>query len=541
MKTYNFSLDSLSFLDEIENEFFRKVVIKAFASGPNAHTLPVDEDVLRRCSYTIYNKPILWKYNPYTDDAMSHEKDEVPCGFVPENEHNPILFSKETVNGEEKTFLIVNALIWTKYCGRLIEIFKRDDMHKDVSIEIAIIEDKENSTDKPKIKDFVVSGITILGEYINPAVKGCEAVLLAFAEDKDKYLNSFDEKYIAIDNSKESAVSGSWSNPRRKLFNPIVEASNTKSLLRESYLIGDFNSENPEITKFKYPHHVVRNGKLVIHKDGLQAAFQRASQQGIVQGNVKSHLLRHYRELGLSTENFSEFNISKEEFDLYFSDEFSNNESVGEIEMADNNALETGITSPTDVDFSTDGNDKKETEVVNNADDKNVSDVHCDDNNGNDNGNNDKNENDDGNDKDDKDDKGDNKEEKMSIEEAMAEIGKLTAKCGELESANAAYMAKLCDYDELKKFKEETEAKMAKEAEFAAMSKVMSEIADRGIEMSDSEKEALMGKFSEFSSIDAWTNYVKAQIFDKAENIDSVIRMGLPFENPVKKPSSIWD
>lgn len=72
----------------------------------------------------------------------------------------------------------------------------------------------------------------------------------------------------------------------------------------------------------KYPHHVIKDGKLVVSISGVQAAFQRASQQGIVEGDVKAHLLRHYRELGLNEENFQE----KEERDL------PNNEEENKVE-----------------------------------------------------------------------------------------------------------------------------------------------------------------------------------------------------------------
>lgn len=541
-KIYNFAVDSAVFFEEIENKLFRRITIRAFATGDNAHTLPVDLDVLERCAHTVYNKPIVWKYNSYTDDAMSHEKDEIPCGFVPENENNPIRF----VEDMGKVFLVIDALIWTKYCGRLIEIFKRDDMQKDVSIEIAILEDENYDGDRPKIKDFVVAGITILGEYINPAVKGCKADLLEFAEDKKKFLEelSFDENYIPIVNTKKASVDGEWSNPRRKLFNPIIKASNRKSLLKEAYLIGDFNTDEPEITKFKYPHHLVKNGRLVIQQRGVEAAFQRASQQGIVSGNVKAHLLRHYRELGLNTQNFAEFNISEEDFNLYFAEEFSKYESVGETNMVEDNKILDGV-EETKVENA----DKEDVECADNTDVECAQkEVHCDDD-----------EDDDENDLD--EDRGkdtkeeevarrerketkeeiEDEEEKMSLEKAMAEIDRLNARCSELEAGNQAYMCQLKEFDELKKFKEEALAKAAKEAEFTAMEKVMSEISDRGIDMADSEKEELMAKFSEFSSIDAWSNYVKAQVFDRAENVGNVVRMGLPFESKKKSVSSIWD
>ena len=329
---FKFSVDNAERIKDINDALFKRLRIKAFATGENAHTLPIQEDVLKRAAKTIYNKPILWKYNPYIEDAMGHEKDEVPCGFVPESEDNPIRFIQEN----DKTYLLIDALIWTRYSGKLVDIFIRDDMRKDVSIEIHYLQSPESLEDyKPDIEDFVITGITILGEYVNPACKGCEAEMLEFSEDKEKYLkNMADSSIIKIDNSKESSVDGKWENPRRKLFNPIIKSKNKSSLLKEAYLVTGEIDDDPEITKFKYPHHVIRNGNLVIHKNGLQAAFQRASQQGIVSGKIKAHLMKHYKELGLNSENFAEFGISNEEFCNYFYDKLDY-EGVGESNMTD--------------------------------------------------------------------------------------------------------------------------------------------------------------------------------------------------------------
>ena len=37
------------------------------------------------------------------------------------------------------------------------------------------------------------------------------------------------------------------------------------------------------------------------------------------------------------------------------------------------------------------------------------------------------------------------------------------------------------------------------------------------------------------------TIYVKAQAFDRVENIDGVVRIGLPYTNNNTRPKSIWD
>lgn len=529
-----FSVDSVKLLDDIEKSLFRKIEIKAFATGENSHTLPIDKDVLERGAKTIYKKPILWKYDKYFDDAMGHEKDEVPCGFVPEpseTEDNPIKFVEE--NG--KIYIVIYALIWTRYCGRILDIFRRDGLHKDVSIEIATIEDESVMSDKPKVTDFVVAGITILGEFINPACKGCEAELLEFSESQKEYYKTldFENNAIEIDNSKDSATDGSWSNPRRKLFNPISKASNKRALLKEAYLIGDFDSEEPEITKFKYPHHVVRNNKLIIHISGIQAAFSRAKQQGIFSGDVKSHIQRHYRELGLSNENFANFGMSDEEFELYFADNFSNIERNGESSMALDKEKEQDMSTEAKKEEMAEEVKKEEMAKEESKEEKSVGFKKNEDDDPDD-----KEKEDKGNDDDDDDD--DKSEQKMSMK-----MKEMSEKMEKLEKENKAYMSQIesmSDYNDLKKFKEDTEKEKVKQEEMAQMKQVMCDIEERGFKMSEDDKKEFMGKIREFSSVDAWKNYVKAQAFDRAEKLDDLVRMGLPYQTEKKSDSgSIWD
>lgn len=488
IKMQKFAMDSVEFVDSAEKSLFRHMRIKAFASGENTWTLPVDEDVLKRGADTIYNKPILWKYNKYTDDANTHDLDEVPCGFIPKEEDNPVTFEQSE---DERLFIVINALIWTKYCGRLIEIFKRDDYRKSVSIEIIVNADEPAFGEKPEIKDFVVAGITILGELIDPACKGAEATLLNFSaedfdKDKESYLQevSFADS-IEIDNSIESAISGTWHNPRRALFTPIVNASNKESLLKEAYLVHG-NPDDPIMADYKYPHHVIRNGKLVLHEDGVKAAFSRAAQQGIVSGDVKEHLLRHYRELKLDTENFAE--LIKE--------------SAGVKNM---------------------GDEKKILDVIEGFIEKIKDKIEVE-----------------------------NEECEHDCEYFDKVFNKVCEACKKMaedleavKADNEAYMAKveaMADYEELKKFKEDTLEKEAKEKEMAQMQEVMADIEKRGVEMSDKDKEELIGKFATFSSIDAWTNFVKATMFDKVEKFDDVVRIADTSTHEGQKSSgSIWD
>jgi len=86
------------------------------------------------------------------------------------------------------------------------------------------------------------------------------------------------------------------------MFNKLLAAPNYAALIKEAYLVYP-NRIAPDSTYtgsgVGYPHHVIRGNKLVVHKRGLQAAYSRARQQGIFGGEVRRHILKHYRELSL--------------------------------------------------------------------------------------------------------------------------------------------------------------------------------------------------------------------------------------------------
>lgn len=557
----NFDVDRIEFEKEKSNRF-RKGIIYAFADGPNAHTHPISSEVLTKCANSIYDIPIVCKYCDFVEDFLAHEEDEIPIGFVKEttaNYSNPIRFEKLD---DGRTFIVIEGLIWQKYSGNAIEVMERSDKRKSVSVEL-VVTDGEEVDGKLEVKEFVLQGITILGDFVTPAVRDAH-IKLEFSADKRDYLE-FMANNIKIDNTKEAAAHGAWSNPRRKLFAPISKASNVAALVREAYLINDGSDTEPKISKLKYPHHVVRDGKLVIHVDGLQAAFQRAKQQDIFRGAVKAHIARHYKELGLSTENFADFGLDKVDFSMLFDNVKNENEGVGEIGMANeikNAELEPEVAcSDEDVKAEkvecaskpeeTSGDEKTE-EMADNKPEEDMADNKPEDEdkpeeNMADDSESDKKESDDEEDEEedaDEEAKEDEEkdEEKMSFEDAMAKIAEMSETISKLENDNNAYMAKIAemsDYEELKQFKCMAEEKAKKEEEMAKMESVMCDIESRGITMSDSDKEKLMAKFSEFDSADAWANYVKAQAFDMYGSDFDNSKIGLPFGEP--KATSIWD
>ena len=510
MSLIKFSIDSMEVLDSMEDSLFREVRIKAFASGENVHTMPIDEDVIVRASKTIYNKPILWKYNKYLDDALGHEKDEVPCGFVPEKFHgkdNEVLLERI----DNRLFIVIKALIWTRYCGRLIDIFNRDDNRKDVSVEIATIEDESFKGNKPRILDFVIAGITILGEWINPACKGCEAELLAFSDDQKKYMDKINNNCAIIDNDIVKFSNVKWTNPRRVLFNKINSFANKEELLKETYaVIG--NLDNPKYSDFRFPHHMLDGDKLIIDINGLNNVLNNIEA---LDNEARNHILRHYNELSISNDNFKDFNLSSDIYHKYLSSDKNVGDNMNnEKDMCKDAKMEKDLEKEKMCNCSEEKVVEKEK-----IDEKKVVD-----------------------------------KEKMSehvVEECYSDDGKpipcsekvkeMAEKMAKLEEENKAYMAeieKMADYEELKKYKEMAEAEKAKEEQMSKMNKVMTDIEEKGVKMTEDEKKKLMSKVTEFSDIDAWSNYAKSYVFDN--NIGNSDMFALPYGNN-RKYSSIWE
>lgn len=197
-KLISFSVDEIEnpkTLQEINDSQFTKVRIKAFSTGVTRHNYAFNEDVLKAAAFSILGKPVLYKYNMWTDDASSHEPDEIQCGFIPKDETDAdISFEYDEATG--KTFLYVNAYLWKVYQEKLINILQRDNGIKSVSVEMWLIEYVDNGGNSPiDVKQFVFNGVTILGDDVTPACEGAAMEVVKFSiEDYTKAECEFKEK-----------------------------------------------------------------------------------------------------------------------------------------------------------------------------------------------------------------------------------------------------------------------------------------------------------------------------------------------------------
>ena len=511
-KILKFALDNIEEIDEKatsayekkKKERFAKVKIRLFGDGENAHTEPVDLEAIKRSADSAYDIPLIAELNPYRmeNDFGGHGTltgKECCFGVIKESKDNPSTYEHDSKTG--KTYLTLYGLIWRKYFNNIVDILISKDNQTEVSVELDQVEGGLSQNGKPKLEQFVLNGVTFLGRVTSAACQGSMAQLcfsiensVAFEKDKEMLFSNT----IEIVNSKETAVDSQWTNPRLKLLGPIREANNRSSLLKEAYLFAKDTGEETTLSDVSYPHHVVRNGKLLLHIKGVQ---------GKVEGAAKQHLLRHYRTLGLNTENFKEFGLTQEQFLLYFAEDLRKEDAMLDetktLEQEEQEAIE-GLTcdeAPGAVEKSED----KEDEEVEKEEEKREDDEEAD--------------------KDDKDEEIE-KEDAPTYEELMEKVSKLQAE-------NDAFMCKLqemADYDELKKFREDVIEKERQEAEMAEMTKVICGLESKGVKMSEDIKQEFYEKRNDFANISAWSNYVKAYAFDNCEisREDGIVNFELP-------------
>lgn len=521
----SFEVQKFSIMDDISDEQFAFVEVYVCHDGNNAHNMPISFEVLDRAKDTLKNKFLVAGYNGR--DFKGHEKNEMIVGFFPES--SKMWF--EEVNG--KKYLVAEAIMSKIYAKWAYDIFVQSNK-KDVSMEITIL-DTEEHDNVTNIKEFVFNGVTILGNSHTPACEGANASIIKFSKEnalrvyndhsssstiKKKYIErmvsvkkfeekdnedaipeestdtTYMDKNIVIDNKKEAAIEGeSWSNPGKKLYEPLLEAPNTESLVKEAYLIVNNGYKESPSEDLKYPHHEVRNGKLVLNVRGVEAAFQRASQEGIVSGNVKAHLLRHYRELGLSTDNFE---IMKEG-DGCMEKDMESKATREEVEKDD----EKEALKKQKEDEESDRDDAKEEAKKKEEDERSETDDY-------------------------KEKDKEEKEEKMEVKEKMCDDKESLET---LKAENMALKEKISKYEEAEKTKE--------------VESVLAEV--RGV-FSEDEVSELRKKSEDFSleTINAFKNEVKAKAFEAMKNVEekntkSFTKMDInSLEKENKKSKYLW-
>lgn len=322
-------------LQPFDDERFLKLKIYVMHDKLNLNNSFFDMNTIEEAKESIKNIPIL-AYIKKTEDEMKDfaghevvltavEKDgekeykfyylERPIGVIPEINN----YHYEEI--EDKKYVVVDGYVWKTYANEALDIFERDG-EKSVSMEIKIDNgyfDKDNNY--YVITKYRYLGITVLGDDVAPAMVNARAEVYEklqyyqMIEELSEILKSYmagdvkmeeKKKEIEIDNSKESAImEENWGDiDKSELRKEIMSAENYRELVKEAYLVIEDGWEEAPSEHLKYPHHVIRDGKLVVHKQGCQVAYAFLQKNDPNNEDAKAHLEKHYKELGLEFEEY---------------------------------------------------------------------------------------------------------------------------------------------------------------------------------------------------------------------------------------------
>jgi len=192
----SFAIKNAELLSEEKESSFSILSLDFFASGKNLNDSYVSEETLNRTADTIKNCPVVWKYSSMFDDAGTHDKEEIACGFVPQHVE---IQRKKLEDG--RTMLTVISYVWKKFSGEILNFFKRDG-DKPISVELTLYEAKDRDDGLKELLDYKFEAVTILGSLITPAIPLAHATVMQFQKEySDAYIKEFSLKYENIDMS----------------------------------------------------------------------------------------------------------------------------------------------------------------------------------------------------------------------------------------------------------------------------------------------------------------------------------------------------
>lgn len=182
-KHLNFEVEDANIIEENPDSQFATAKVLAFSSGESRNDTYCSEEVLQSTAPSIYNKPILYNINNIFDDFNSHidPSKSLIAGFV-------VPDSAEFVRlPDNRLSLSVLIKLWKRYSPKAMEIFKRDGGKKKVSVEVDLIDSEEQPNGFLNMKNFVYSGICILGDLVTEASPGAQLEMMSFAKENEEY------------------------------------------------------------------------------------------------------------------------------------------------------------------------------------------------------------------------------------------------------------------------------------------------------------------------------------------------------------------
>ena len=204
-------LFSFESFEENETDDYLKLNIKACHTLVNNNRSNISKETMESALPTFANKPILADVCEYKDkkgnisyDFSGHTMQEIDdpfnsgqkrtnyieaiVGIIPET--NNIRMEKDPKS--DKEYVFVDGYVFKEYGNFAADIIKARNGNVDVSVELNVEEFSFDTREKVlNIEKFTFSGITLLGENVQPGMSGAHAE--AFSKNEE-------EKFIYNDN-----------------------------------------------------------------------------------------------------------------------------------------------------------------------------------------------------------------------------------------------------------------------------------------------------------------------------------------------------
>lgn len=356
LKCFELDSNQIRIRDILNDKNFLEIEIFAISdANPNRNRSHFTLESMQKGLESFNDKPILGFFNKQGDfeshngrvaydpeeqiDYWDNSNGEQILGFIRQTDR------KEIVERDGLHWICCTAMIYTQYNYKQVKKLLKDRKKK-VSVEIAVL-DSEMVDGVEYIKEFDLKGITILGSrngiQVKEGIEGAglsilevfdaarfsgqkQTIIQAYSqlEDDDKKkedgslaIEDF-EKALKVNKSKEAMSDTSWGDvDKAELRKRIVEASNFKEIADDVFLDLREGWEEGEVTKLKYPVMEIKGDELVYNRGALGSAKAYAEKNG--EEEVLKKLKAIYEHLDLDFE--AKFDCECDEFcDLYEDD-----------------------------------------------------------------------------------------------------------------------------------------------------------------------------------------------------------------------------
>lgn len=356
LKCFELDSNQIRIRDILNDKNFLEIEIFAISdANPNRNRSHFTLESMQKGLESFNDKPILGFFNKQGDfeshngrvaydpeeqvDYWDNSNGEQILGFIRQTDR------KEIVERDGLHWICCTAMIYTQYNYKQVKKLLKDRKKK-VSVEIAVL-DSEMVDGIEYIKEFDLKGITILGSrngiQVKEGIEGAglsilevfdaarfsgqkQTIIQAYSQLEDDEKKKEDgnlaiedfEKALKVNKSKEAMSDTSWGDvDKAELRKRVVEASNFKEIADDVFLDLREGWEEGEVTKLKYPVMEIKGDELVYNRGALGSAKAYAEKNG--EEEVLKKLKAIYEHLDLDFE--AKFDCECDEFcDLYEDD-----------------------------------------------------------------------------------------------------------------------------------------------------------------------------------------------------------------------------